>query len=287
MSSSATIDSPNESKNTAATISEPSANSKPCFQLKGALVPMTTIELTRFDELQFAKELAEKTQQAPDFFENLPVVIGLEKYNSAEAPSFESILNTCANFSIRVVAVRGGSDSLQELASKAGLAILAKQKEKSSETTASPNSTPNNLSENNSNPAPASEQPAQVETVEVVKTIVEKQQQVSKVIQHPIRSGQQVYASDGDLIVLASVSAGAEILADGNIHVYGALRGRALAGVKGDTSARIFCHSLAAELVSIAGQYKISEDIDRNAINKPAQAYLEDDKLKFKPLTLN
>ncbi len=105
-------------------------------------------------------------------------------------------------------------------------------------------------------------------------------------VHHPIRSGQQVYAADGDLIILASVSAGAEILADGNIHVYGALRGRALAGVKGNTSARIFCHNMAAELVSVAGQYKISEDIPGSALGKPCQVYLEDASLKFKELEL-
>jgi len=82
----------------------------------------------------------------------------------------------------------------------------------------------------------------------------------------PIRGGQQVYAQGGDLIVLAPVSPGAELLADGNIHVYGPLRGRALAGIKGDTSARIFCQQLTAEMVSIAGQYKVAEDLRRDPL---------------------
>jgi septum site-determining protein MinC len=92
-------------------------------------------------------------------------------------------------------------------------------------------------------------------------TPVEINHQPSKIVTTPIRSGQQVYAPGGDLIIMAAVSAGAEVLADGNIHVYGALRGRALAGVKGDTSARIFCQSLEAELVSIAGTFKVDEDL--------------------------
>ena len=83
----------------------------------------------------------------------------------------------------------------------------------------------------------------------------------TKLITHPVRSGQQIYAAGGDLVVLSSVSPGAEVLADGNIHVYGTLRGRALAGVKGNRSARIFCQRLEAELISIAGHYKISEDL--------------------------
>ena len=82
-----------------------------------------------------------------------------------------------------------------------------------------------------------------------------------ELITQPIRSGQQIYVPGGDLIVMASVGHGAELLADGNIHVHGALRGRALAGVMGDKNAMIYCKSLEAELVSVAGQYRISEDL--------------------------
>ena len=88
----------------------------------------------------------------------------------------------------------------------------------------------------------------------------------TRVVTTPIRGGQQIYAQGGDLIVLAPVSPGAELLADGSIHVYGPLRGRALAGIKGDTSARIFCQQLAAEMVSIAGQYKVAEDLRRDPL---------------------
>ena len=81
----------------------------------------------------------------------------------------------------------------------------------------------------------------------------------NKVITTPVRSGQQIYAQGGDLIVISSVGNGAELLADGNIHIYGPMRGRALAGILGDESTHIFCHSLEAELISIAGQYQVSE----------------------------
>jgi septum site-determining protein MinC len=99
-----------------------------------------------------------------------------------------------------------------------------------------------------------------------------------------VRSGQQIYAAGGDLVIIAPVSAGAEILADGNIHVYGPLRGRALAGVKGDTSARIFCQSLEAELVSIAGNYKVNEDLQKEHWKGNIQARLEGDQLVISPL---
>ncbi len=102
-------------------------------------------------------------------------------------------------------------------------------------------------------------------------------------ITQPIRSGQRIYAS-GDLVVLAQVSAGAEIMAEGNIHVYSILRGRALAGVQGNLEARIFCSDLQAELVSIAGTYKISEDLDETVRSKPVQVYLQNDHLIIKDI---
>ncbi len=106
----------------------------------------------------------------------------------------------------------------------------------------------------------------------------------TKVIREPVRSGQQYYAKGGDLIVLSPVSHGAELLADGNIHVYGPLRGRALAGVTGDTSAHIFCQSLEAELISIAGNYKISEDMDQAVWRLAVDIYFEDGRLHIQPL---
>jgi len=88
----------------------------------------------------------------------------------------------------------------------------------------------------------------------------------TKIITSPVRGGQQIYAQGSDLVVISSVSPGAELLADGNIHVYGPMRGRVLAGVKGDTKARIFCQQMSAELVSIAGHYKVSEDLRRDPL---------------------
>jgi len=246
---------------------------KPCLQLKGSLVPMTVLELSYYDNVQLKNDLDAKVSQAPDFFENLPVVISLEKLAEHEQVDFKQLVQVCAEFSIKVVAIRGGSEIQQGLAKQAGLGLLAKQKERSTETAPAAPEIKTEIKE-----------VVRTETVELIKTVVQNERQVSKVVHHPIRSGQQVYAADGDLIILASVSAGAEILADGNIHVYGTLRGRALAGVKGDTSARIFCQSLEAELVSVAGQYKVSEDFDKSVVRKASQVFLSDDKLCFKGL---
>ena len=104
------------------------------------------------------------------------------------------------------------------------------------------------------------------------------------IVTTPVRSGQQVYARGGDLIVLAPVSPGAELLADGHIHVYGTLNGRALAGVRGDTHARIFCRSFRAELVSVAGVYSIHEQFSDGLAGKPAQVSLDGDKLRVESL---
>ncbi len=106
----------------------------------------------------------------------------------------------------------------------------------------------------------------------------------SKIITKPIRSGQQVYAEGGDLIVLASVSTGAELLADGHIHVYGPLRGRALAGIQGNRDARIFCQALEADLLAIAGCYMTSETIDRYRKGGRQQVFLENERLMISDL---
>ena len=103
-------------------------------------------------------------------------------------------------------------------------------------------------------------------------------------VDRPVRSGQQVYARNADLIILGQVGPGAEIVADNNIHVYGPLRGRALCGVKGNADARIFCQSLEAELVSVAGNYRVLEEIPDEVKNRPAQIKLAGGKIVIDPL---
>jgi septum site-determining protein MinC len=104
------------------------------------------------------------------------------------------------------------------------------------------------------------------------------------VVSEPVRAGQQVYAEGGDLIALAPVSPGAEVLADGHIHVYSSLRGRAHAGIDGDRGARIFCHSLEAQLVSIAGVYVVNEEIDPRFLGKRVQVWCADGELVMERL---
>jgi septum site-determining protein MinC len=122
------------------------------------------------------------------------------------------------------------------------------------------------------------------------KEIRDKEQPKSKakpaslLIESPVRSGQSVVFTEGDITVLGSVGSGAEIVAGGSIHVYGALRGRAMAGIEGNASARIFCQKIEAELLAIDGFYRTAEDISDSLRHRPAQAWLAGNVMRIEPL---
>ena len=225
----------------------------PPFELKGSLFTLTVLHLFQLDRTAIERHLAEKVKQAPSFFNNTPVVVDLE---DLAAPSngvdFDGLYDLLRGHGMAPVGVRNGSPELQAVARRAGLPVL-----------------PDNRS------ASAVKKTERAEPAPIR----------NRIINHPVRSGQQIYAADGDLIVLGTVSAGAELIADGNIHIYGTLRGRALAGVKGDIETWIFCHSLEAELISIAGRYRISEQIDSTDRGKAVQIHLVDDRLVIDHLT--
>lgn len=106
----------------------------------------------------------------------------------------------------------------------------------------------------------------------------------SLLLESPVRSGQSIVFAEGDVTVLGSVGSGAEIVAGGSIHIYGTLRGRAMAGFNGNSSARIYCQKIEAELLAIDGYYQTAEDIDQSLRNRPAQAWLQGDIMKITPL---
>ncbi|WLQ11562.1 septum site-determining protein MinC [Hahella aquimaris] len=242
--------------------------SSPCLQFKGSMVPLTTLELLYFEPDKFSEELREKVKQAPNLFHNLPIVVGLEKLAEAHSPLDFSLIQTlCEQEGIRLIGVRTDAPEQTSAAQTAGLAVFQ----------------PSRGTRNAEAETPAQESPAPA-AAETGRDEAPPQRIANRVITTPVRSGQQVYAPGGDLIVLAPVSAGAEILADGNIHVYAPLRGRALAGVQGDVSARIFCQSLEAELVSVAGQYKISEDLQGEHWKQATQICLDGEKLTIKAM---
>ena len=237
------------------------------FQLRSASVSMTALELYYFDNDEFEETLRNKISQAPGFFRDIPLIISLEKYEGLDSElDFFKIIGTCRRNNIHVIGVRGGSDDQRRLARGAALALMpgTGQRDRAHDTGGAAEKAPE---------LPAA--PVPQTAPEVVP---------AKIINQPVRSGQQVHAPDGDLVILASVQAGAEVLAAGNIHIYGPLRGRALAGIHGAESARIFCQSLEAELVSIAGHYKISEDLQDNSWKSAVQIQLRDDLLVVTPL---
>jgi septum formation inhibitor MinC len=131
---------------------------------------------------------------------------------------------------------------------------------------------------------PPAHTPAVVAPPPAPPPVVEPQHQLPLVITQPVRSGQVVYARNNDLIVLASVNPGGQVVADGNIHIYGALRGRAMAGAQGAREARIFCQKLEAELLAISGVYLIWDDIPAANRGKPAQVALAGESCVIAPL---
>lgn len=234
------------------------------FQLKGGLYTLTALQLLSLDFIKLKSELAARLQQAPKFFQNAPVVIDLVKVNSVpKTIDFPLLLETLRDCALIPVGVRGGSPTQNESALEAGLPILPEAKNPRGSHAESTESASNSQDTIASPPAGVTE---------------------TLLITQPVRSGQQIYAKSADLIIHAPVSVGAEILADGNIHVYGPLRGRALAGVHGDENARIYCQDLQAELLSIAGRYGMRDTLETNAWGKAAYVCLKEGSLKITPL---
>ena len=241
----------------------PQATERPAFQLKSSTVSLTALELAYFDDDSFEAALREKIRQAPGFFKDIPIIVSLDHYEGLTGElDFFKLLGICRRHNIHVVGVRGGNDDQRRLARHAALAILPGTGRQ--DRVPAPHAA--------TEPAPEAVAPSAAEPVP------------ARVISQPVRSGQQIVAPEGDLIILGPVQAGAEVLAVGNIHVYGPLRGRALAGVHGLESARVFCQSLEAELVSIAGHYKISEDLQESGWKTAVQVQLRDDLLVVTPL---
>ncbi|MGI9274147.1 MAG: septum site-determining protein MinC [Endozoicomonas sp.] len=225
----------------------------PAFQLKGGIYTLTTLELHVTDEPALKRQLSAMVRKAPRFFQQTPVVLALDKLPAAEKTlNLSSIRHLLHQSGLLLVAVRGGSEHYKKDASVCGIAWLPPQRPKAK--TERDQEKSDQPSAKNIVMMKPYDNSAAVDSHESETTQLELPE--SRIINRPVRSGQQVY-SPGDLIVLGQVSTGAELLAGGHIHVYGPLRGRALAGVNGNISARIFCTRFEAELVSISGQYKL------------------------------
>src|SRR5699024_10476538 len=228
------------------------------FQLKGSMLALTIIELTDHDLDSLDSQLASKVEQAPQFFQDAPIILALDKLDPATTHlDLAGVLAVCRKHGMRTLALRSEHPAHLAAAQQLDLAVLA----------------------------PTGARERAIEITPTLAPSAEPNLVPARIISQPVRSGQQVYAKNSDLIVLSAVSAGAELLADGNIHVYGPLRGRALAGINGNSQARIFCQQLGAELLSIAGQYKVAEDLRRDPLwGKATQTCLNEDQLDISAL---
>ncbi|WP_293375134.1 septum site-determining protein MinC [Nevskia sp.] len=226
--------------------------SRPALELKGRMLPITRVRVLEADPAGVRAQLAEMVRQMPQAVKGMAVVI-----DSDLDADLAALLAAFREVGIQPLAVSEGP--LADAARGIGLPVVSKDNGKAA--AAAPAARP---------VAPPPE-----------PVIVAAARKPAKVVADPIRSGQQVYAEDCDLIVLNTVSPGAEVIADGCIHIYGKLAGRALAGVKGDESARVFCRKLDAELIAIAGIYAVAEQIKAGPVNEPALAWLDGGRLKI------
>lgn len=236
------------------------------FQLKGSAISVVVLALVRYDSVALTKELKEKIDQAPQFFLNSPVLISFEKLEDESSEQVlvqdcAPLLAICRELGLQPMGFTAVPEQLKAAVQATGLAVLPRPGERALKMPA--------------------EAVADTAATVHIETVVEERlvHRQSRVITRPVRSGQQIYAEGADLIVLSQVSEGAEVLADGHIHVYGALRGRALAGVRGDESARIFCQSMEAELVSVAGNFLLRDSFSVDVMKKTVQIYLEGESL--------
>jgi septum site-determining protein MinC len=234
--------------------------------VQGAVFTVMVVRAGLLRDPAFEQDLAEQIGRSPRFFLNAPVVLDLrdaaEFASAAELAEAKEILR---RHTLTLVGIQNALPVQVEAAAAAGLASFA------------PNSTQS--SRRRPPPEPEPQPSADVAVAPPPRPTSAAAAAKTRLITQPVRSGTQIYARGADLVVTAPVSPGAEIMADGNIHVYGALRGRALAGAGGDVEARIFCSRFEAELVSIAGHYLVSEQMPPSERGLPVQIALVDDRL--------
>jgi len=262
------------------TINPESAGDTPqaAFELKAAAFTLPVIRLLGTDMDAVARQLGAKVEQAPEFFRNTPVVIDLSGFprGSGEV-QFPVLVGLLRGYAMMPVGVRGGDAEQNEAAKAMELAILGDVHMRRPQSVAA-NQARLEAARTGGAAAAADAAPGATTAGRTDPG------HTFKLVTRPVRSGQRVYAKGGDLSVVGPVSSGAELLADGNIHVYGPLRGRAMAGKNGDEAARIFCQDLQAELVSVAGHYRVSENIPAALRGVPVQVFLDREVLRIEKL---
>jgi septum site-determining protein MinC len=240
------------------------------FEIKSANLPLVALLLKSTDLVALARELEARFGDIPDFFDQDALMIDLAPLPQAAGEiDFPALISLLGSYQLVPIAVKGGSPAQMAAALQAGLLPVPDAHLVAPRPTIA---------------VPAPSAPAPVPAPPPVAPLG------ALVVDKPLRSGQQVYARGRDLVVLAMVNPGAEVIADGHIHVYAPLRGKAMAGARGNADARIFSLALEAELLSIAGVYRTSEHpLPAGMAGKPTQVRLvpgdEGDKLVMNVMT--
>lgn len=255
------------------------------MNLKGEMSMLNVLHLDETDVSVIAAELQQKRDEMPQFFNQSPVVVDCTILGEAAADfDFTALKEALLTLNFIPVGVRNHPTSLNAALANAGWAVMRESRKPSAENVVKEKnddelSTDSKQALDTSGEEKTGEEIQQTE--EMMPTPVKAN---SLTVDRPVRSGQQIYAAESDMTVLAQTSAGSEIMADGSIHVYGALRGRVLAGAMGNESARIYCQSLQAELIAIAGRYQLLDESETELIGKPAKIKLVGEKLVIEPL---
>jgi septum site-determining protein MinC len=246
-------------------------------ELKIGQVGIANLRIRTLDPARLAEEMRQRVQSAPKLFQHAAVILDFGGLSACpDATTVNALVAALREAGVLPVGIAYGTSAIEALSREVGLPLLAKFRASYEYADA---------------PAPvaAAEKPKAAPVAESKPATEETRSPqaaaASPGLMHttPVRSGQQVYAQNRDLTVCAMVGAGAEVIADGSIHIYGALRGRALAGAGGNGSARIFCREFHAELVAVAGTYKVLEEVPSNLVGKPVVIWLDHDKLRIAP----
>jgi septum site-determining protein MinC len=231
------------------------------FQIRGSLQTLLSLRLVEPHDPEFFGKFLDKIAHSPDFFRNAPIVLDASPVASLAPIDFVAFVAKLREHRIIPVGLQNGSPEWNEAAVQAGLAILPEGR----------------------SAEPTKPKEAAPEAV-LPSSPVHRAASPALLIREPVRGGQQIYAPDGDIIVVGQVGHGAELIAGGHIHVYGSLRGRAFAGIDGDENAMIFCDQLDAELLSIAGIHMVNEEFDERLLKKRAKVACDGEKLVVAPL---
>jgi septum site-determining protein MinC len=242
------------------------------FELKSAALTLISVVIKTTDLALLAQEFSALLAGTPGLFEQDPVVIDVSPLRETPAPiNFVALVALLRQHQMQPVAVKGANAEQAAAALAAGLADAPEGHQPTVRTPVAADAPPEVP------PEPATEAHSRPTLVATAMPTM--------VLDRPLRSGQQVYARGADLVVMAAVSFGAEVIADGHIHIYAPLRGRAIAGARGNKDARIFTTCMEPQLVSIAGIYRTSEtDLPAAVQGKPAQVRLDGERLVIEPI---